>query len=268
MKRSVLKYYGAKFAIAPWIIQHFPSHKFYVEPFAGSAAVLLQKQRTKFEIYNDLDGEIVNYYQVLRDKGPELAEKLSLTPWARDEYNGAFECDTEDSVERARKTAIKAWFCFGSDGVFSRNGFRGRIFKRTQHTAQEWSTLPGYILQATERLRGVVIENVDALECIKKYDSADTLFYVDPPYVLSARKSSSHRYRHEFEEHTKLLKLLKKVKGKVVLSGYMSELYKQELKDWQCFTKSTPAMRGVGLEHLWLSPTAQEGSLFYDTATA
>lgn len=107
-KRPALRYYGGKFNLAPWIISHFPEHKSYVEPCGGGASVLLQKQRSELETYNDIDGNVVNFFRVLRDQPEELIKKIWLTPWARTEYEMAYQkCD--DDIEKARRFYMACW---------------------------------------------------------------------------------------------------------------------------------------------------------------
>src|SRR4051812_1578874 len=113
--RPVLRYHGGKWRIAPWIIEHFPPHLMYVEPFAGAASVLLRKPRVDFEVYNDLDTDVVNVFRVLRDPAAasQLAEQLSLTPWSRREFEVSYEI-SDDPVERARRTLIRSFMGHGT----------------------------------------------------------------------------------------------------------------------------------------------------------
>src|SRR6266576_1049473 len=103
VERPILRYHGGKFVLAPWIISHFPEHRVYVEPYGGAASVLLRKERSYAEVYNDLDSEIVNLFRVARDNGKELIRVLALTPFAREEYQAAWEA-TDDPLEQARRT--------------------------------------------------------------------------------------------------------------------------------------------------------------------
>jgi DNA adenine methylase len=125
VRRPALRYHGGKWLLAPWIISHFPKHHIYVEPFGGGASILLRKQRSYAEIYNDLDGEVVNLFRMLRDHGDEVKRLVSLTPFSRSEFVDAYE-PTDDDLEQARRTLVKSFMGFGSAAV-------------TQHTA----TLPG-----------------------------------------------------------------------------------------------------------------------------
>jgi DNA adenine methylase len=241
IKRPVLRYFGGKYKIADWIVDHFPEHKVYVEPFGGGASVLMRKKRSYAEVYNDLDNEVVNVFRVLRDpeKSKELERLVYLTPFARDEYEIAFQ-HADNDVEQARRSIIKTFLTHGSDSMNRKSGFRVNSNRSGAHPARDWMNYPQYISEFTERLRGVAIENRDAIEVILQHDSPDTLFYVDPPYVHSTR-SRSGKYRFEMtdEDHLKLAEVLRSVKGKVIISGYSSDLYENTYSDWTKSEKHT-----------------------------
>lgn len=268
--RPVLRYHGGKWRLAPWVISHFPPHKVYVEPFGGAASVLIQKPRSHGEVYNDLDCQIVNVMRVLRDPAQrkQLEEALSLTPYSRDEFTLSFT-PSDDPVESARRTFIRAEMGFGSAGATKgTTGFRIDS-KRSYGTAMHiWSKIPSGIASFGKRLQGVLLENRPALSVIRDHDSADTLFYVDPPYVHSSRKMGSKTYRHEMDDrqHEALLDVLLNLEGMVVLSGYPNDLYENRLRQWQRIETSArmAAGRGTGIrtEVLWLSPGIEQQGLF------
>ena len=131
-KRPMLRYHGGKWRLAPWIISVFPEHRIYVEPYGGGASVLLRKARSYAEVYNDLDGEVVNVFRVVRDHGPCLKEKLYYTPFSRDEFKRSYE-ETDDPIERARRTIARSFMGFGSNAVTAKNGMTG--FDRDWETA-------------------------------------------------------------------------------------------------------------------------------------
>ncbi len=230
--RPVMRYPGGKYRMAKWIISHFPQHGFYVEPYGGAGSVLMAKVPAQGEVFNDLDGDVVNVFRVLRDpdQAKDLERILRLTPFSYEEYKDAYE-ECGDPVERARRTIFRSFASIGSDGVSRRNsGFRG--FKNNETTvsaAQEWARYPGAVQAFVERLKYVLIEQRPALHVIGLYDREETLFYVDPPYVMSTRSKSSVLYANEMseDEHIELAKILNAMKGMVVLSGYASELYKE-----------------------------------------
>ena len=241
--RPALRYHGGKWMLAPWIIGFFPAHRVYAEPFAGAASVLLRKPRSYAEVYNDLDGEVCNLFRVLRDEdlAPKLAEQLRLTPFAREEFLGAYVA-TDEPVERARRTVIRSFMGFGTTTLrHSRTGFRSKGLRAGQPPQVDWTNYPGHVDQLTNRLRGVVIENRPAEDLIRHQDSQETLFYADPPYVHDTRssiKTGSHAgtaYRHEMtdEDHTRLAEVLTAARGMVVLSGYHSPLYDELYAGWE-----------------------------------
>ncbi len=260
----VLRYHGAKFRLASWIMSFFPPHTCYVEPFGGAAGVLLQKERVYAEVYNDLDGAVVNFFRVLQDpeQRARLIELLVLTPYARAEFELAWE-HTEDQLELARRLCIRAQMGFGSAGATKGNtGFRIDT-KREYGTAQHlWATYPHSIAAAGQRLTGVLIENRPAIDVMRQHDAPGTLHFVDPPYMHETRVMSANRkyYAHEMDtvDHEQLLAAVLELEGFVVLSGYTSPLYEEKLADWQCFTTTSriSAGRGTALrnEVVWLNP--------------
>jgi len=257
-----LRYHGAKFRLAQWVMGFFPTHTCYVEPFGGAAGVLLQKPRAYAEVYNDLDGGIVNFFRVLRD--PDLRAKLIeacvLTPYARDEFELAWE-STEDPIERARRLCIRAQMGFGSAGATKgTTGFRVDT-RREYGTAQAlWQLYPASIAAAGERMNGVLIENRDAIEVMAQHDASTTLHFVDPPYMHETRVYGNRTYTHELDDsqHSKLLAALLELEGFVVLSGYRSDLYDQTLDGWERHSTRAriSAGRGTALreECVWLNP--------------
>ncbi|HEY0062481.1 MAG TPA: DNA adenine methylase [Telluria sp.] len=259
-----LRYHGAKFRLAPWVMQFFPEHKCYVEPFGGAAGVLLQKERVYAEVYNDLDGAVVNFFTVLRDEKlrAQLLEALILTPYARTEFEQAWE-PTDDSIELARRLCIRAQMGFGSAGATKgHTGFRIDT-KREYGTAQHlWSTYPAAVAAAGQRMTGVLIENRPAIDVMKAHDAPDTLHFVDPPYVHGTRVMTGSRrtYKHELTDfdHVQLLDALLELDGCVVLCGYPSDLYQDKLIGWQMHTTDARISAGRGTairkEVIWLNP--------------
>ena len=242
--RAVLRYHGGKWRIAPWIIDHFPAHRVYVEPFGGAGSVLMRKPRSYGEVYNDRWSWVVNVFQVLRDpkSADELRRRISLTPFARDQFE---DCDLnriaeiEDPIERARLAIFRSFAGFGSasmNGVHT-TGFRANSNRSGTTPAQDWANYPDWIADFVDRLRGVVIENRDATHCMLQHDSDETLHYVDPPYPHSTRnvRRGNAHYVHEMtdDNHRGLAEVLHELEGMVVLSGYHCDLYDKDLfRDW------------------------------------
>lgn len=246
--------------MAPWIISHFPEHRIYVEPFGGAASVLLRKSRSYAEVYNDLDGIVVNLFRVLQDKemASELERRMRLTPFAREEFELAYE-ETTDHIEMARRTLIRSFMGFGSDGVhLLSTGFRSNSNKSGTTPAHDWVNYWDRIKEFTERLAGVVIEQRPAIEVMLNHDSPETLHYVDPPYVHETR-GKKHAYRFEMTDydHKKLLECLVDLKGYVFLSGYDHDSY--EDLGWQ--RKTIKALADGARERtevLWMNSKAFE----------
>lgn len=245
--RPLLRYHGGKWRLAPWIVSYFPGHRIYIEPYGGAASVLLHKPRSYAEVYNDLDGEIVNLFQVVRDRGVELVRALELTPYARAEFHLSFK-PTDDSMEQARRTVLRSYAGFGGnltrpnrDQTPQRTGFRTYSKKnRRSIPSGDWRNYPAALPAIIDRLRGVIIESAPALEVMAKHDAPDALHYVDPPYVHSTRGfdcGETHRgYRFEMtdDQHRELATFLRTLGGGVIVSGYACDLYDRELyPDWQ-----------------------------------
>ena len=245
--RPALRWHGGKWRLAPWILQHFPRHRTYVEPFGGGASVLLRKDRSYAEVYNDLDDEVVGLFRVLRDPplAHRLADLLALTPFARAEFQDSYAI-ADDPVERSRRLIARSFMGFGSNAHASQHkghrstGFRANSSRNGTTPARDWANYPPQVPMLCDRLRGVVIECRDAREVMAKHDQPETLHYVDPPYLPETRAQGNRydlawrMYRHELsrEDHAELLQFLRALTGMVVLSGYPDDLYDQALPDW------------------------------------
>lgn len=256
--RPVLRYHGGKWLLAPWIISHFPPHRIYVEPFGGGGSVLLRKPRSYAEVYNDLDGEVVNVFRVLRETPDALIRALELTPFARDEFVESYK-PSNNPVEQARRTIVRSHMGFGSNSHNNKTGFRSNATRRGTTPAHDWANLPAALTEVLARLRGVVIENRDAMSVMSVNDGADTLHYCDPPY-LSATRDKGDDYRHELSdaEHIRLLAFLCNLKGHVILSGYPAPVYDEMLPGWERIDRAAMADGArARIECLWLSPSVQ-----------
>lgn len=267
--RPVLRWHGGKWKLAPWIIGHFPPHRIYVEPFGGAASVLIRKPPSFSEIYNDLDGEAVNLFEVLRSPSQacRLVGLLRLTPFARAEFEAAYE-ETVDPIERARRLVVRSFMGFGSDAPNRdlRTGFRAQSPQSGRSPEKDWLNYPEALAVTAARLREVVIERRPAIEVIAKNDADDTLHYVDPPYMPETRSTKSgrgrlkyHAYAHEMtaDDHAELLGALAGVAGMVVLSGYAAPLYERALTDWRRVETLAHADGGrERTEVLWINPQA------------
>lgn len=262
-RRPILRWHGGKWKLADWIIANLPRHRVYVEPFGGAASVLLRKPRSYAEVYNDLDGEVVNLFRVARDRGDELRRALELTPFARDEFSESYH-ETTDPLEQARHTVARAFMGFASNAHNKATGFRANCNRSGTTPAQDWRNYPGAFGDVIERLRGVVIENRDAAAVMAAHDGDETVHYVDPPYVAATRDKGGD-YRHEMTDadHEALAETLHKLRGPVVLSGYRSALYAALYEDWRSVEHHAHADGARDrVECLWLSPRCPAQGLF------
>lgn len=279
-RRPVLRYHGGKYRLAPWVIEHFPTHRVYVEPFGGAASVLMRKPRSPGEVYNDIDDEVVGLFRVLRDPATaeQLRVRLLMTPFSRSEFRAAYE-PTEDPVERAARLVVRSFMGFGSDSATrdSVTGFRVAASRSPDFMGQrckdahsgagpalDWSTWPDAVPSFVRRLRGVVIECKDALAVMRSSDSIDALHYVDPPYPISTRTrvGKGRGYRHELtnEQHVALAECLGSLEGMVVLSGYRCPLYDELFAGWHRVDRNHRAQGAkASVESLWLNAAAFEG---------
>lgn len=227
-------YYGSKGRLAGRIVDLMPRHRVYVEPFAGSAAVLFSKPPAPVEVINDLDRNVVTFFRVLRSREDELIRALRFTPYSREEYAAAdLADDSIDDLERARRFFIRATQGHNAAGSGGRAGWSNGI--RARHTdATATTNLVDRLYQIADRLRTVVVEHRDALDLIAVHDAPDTVFYLDPPY-LSVTRRSGRDYAHEADSedfHRMLAAALSDAKGTVLLSGYPSPLYEELYVGW------------------------------------
>lgn len=258
--KAALRYHGAKWMLGAWIIEHLPPHQVYVEPFGGSAAVLLRKPRAYAEVYNDLNDAVVNLFRVLRD--PEtaaaLADMVTMTPFSRVEFSDGMDDDSYSPVERARRLLIRSYMGFGSNSIDVSSGFRSCSNRSGSTPARDWSRWPQRVPFLTDRLQGVIIESRDAETVMNTHDAETTLHYIDPPYVTETRTANGG-YKHEFtdQDHVDLARQLHALQGMVVLSGYPSDLYDGLYPDWHQVER--PALADgakARTEVLWLNEAA------------
>ncbi|MEV5677264.1 DNA adenine methylase [Streptomyces sp. NPDC052179] len=257
-RRSPVPYFGAKSSAAPWITSLLPSHRHYVEPYCGGLSVLLAKAPSVMETVNDLDGELMAFWRVLRDSPSDLIRACALTPHSRTELAAAYEpADPGDELELARRVWCR--LAQGRTGTLRTTGWRHYIDPAGSATG-----MPGYmaayvdrLAAAAERLHHVSLESLPALDLIAKYGKApDVLLYVDPPYLGSTRAWAN--YRHEMRSegsHRELASALTACKASVLLSGYDSPLYDELYAGWhrveqKAATGNAKASRGR-TEVLW-----------------
>ncbi|MFH1560520.1 MAG: DNA adenine methylase [Chloroflexota bacterium] len=262
-KRLVFGWYGGKFSHLDWLLPKLPVAHHYCEPFAGSAAVLINRSPASIETYNDIDGDVVDFFRVLRDSSAELIRAIGLTPFSRTEfYNAIYEdAGTQNPVERARRFYVRArqvrtglaqtatlgrWAnCIDT----SRSGMSGVVSR--------WFGGLDDLEAVAKRLLRVQIENRPAIDVIRLYDSPETLFYCDPPYLHRTR-GDSHAYSYEMDEaaHRDLAAILRGVHGKVAVSGYRCELNDVLYAGWVRFdapVKQAHSVKQDRQECLWMN---------------
>ena len=252
---AIIKYPGSKWSIARWIIDHFPEHHSYLEPFFGSGAVLFNKERSNIETVNDLDGYVTNLFRWIRDNPEALARMVYWIPYARDSYEDAIQvCATKiggvedrESLIRAAAFCAKTMMGYGFRTNETKVGFkRDKQGREAAYAANGWKALPDKIMEAAERLRGVQIENRPAAKLIPEFNFPNVLIYADPPYVRDTRSCPRPMYKYEMtdEEHEELLEALLRHRGPVVVSGYRSDLYDDRLRGWHSEEITTRAQTG------------------------
>jgi DNA adenine methylase len=263
-------WYGGKFSHLDWLLPLLPKTKHYCEPFAGSAAVLLNRSPSPVETYNDIDGEVVNFFRVLRNQKDALIEAIGLTPFSREEFELAISSSNQElsDLERARRFFIRArqvrtglaqtastgrWaHCL----LTSRAGMAGAVSR--------WLGSVEGLPEIAQRLLRVQIENAPAIEVIQRYDSEETLFYVDPPYPHDARgDSKAYAYEMTDEDHQELAYILHRVKGKVALSSYHCQLMNKLYSDWlyiEAPIKNCHSAKAPRQEVLWVNYNLEKES--------
>jgi DNA adenine methylase len=263
-KRIAFGWYGGKFSHLEWLLPLLPTCHHYCEPFAGSAAVLLNRAPSPVETYNDLDGEVVNFFLSLRDDKDRLIEAIGLTPFSREEFSRACEVDPSlPPLERARRFYVRArqvrtglaqtaslgrWANCKST---SRAGMSGVISR--------WLGAVESLPEIAARLLRVQIENRPAIDVIQLYDSKETFFYCDPPYVHGTR-GDDKVYGHEMNDrqHRELADLLNSVSARVAVSNYACDLM-DELYPSPCWRKAVSpektihSTKGKRAEVLWMN---------------
>jgi DNA adenine methylase len=262
-RRIVFGWYGGKFSHLDWLLPLLPAAHHYCEPFSGSAAVLLNRIPAPIETYNDVDGEVVNFFRVLRENPNELARAIALTPFAREEFYQAvtpMEADLSD-LERARmfytrarqaRTGLAQTATLGrwaNCKDTSRAGMSGVVSR--------WLGGVEALPEIGTRLLRVQIENRPAVDVIRLYDSPTTLFYCDPPYLHDTRgDSNAYGFEMNEREHIELAHVLRDCRGKVALSGYRNALMDKLYKEWRRFDaapKQCHSIKRIRQECLWMN---------------
>lgn len=253
--KAIAKYPGSKWSLSNWIINLFPEHHSYLEPFFGSGAILFNKPRSNIETVNDLDGNVVNLFECIRTDPERLARSIYMTPYSREVYEKAYQATPENKFEAALYFYIRLNMGHGFRTTGEKVGWKNDVQGRERsYASQDWCNLPEKIMQAAERLRGVQIENRPALELIQRFNFKNVLIYCDPPYMLKTRHGKQYRCEMDDRDHEELLVLLLKHKGPVVISGYDTELYDNMLAGWNRYeTTAYSQIASKKREVLWIN---------------
>lgn len=254
-------WYGGKFSHLDWLLPLLPKCHHYCEPFAGSAAVLINREPSPVETYNDIDGEVANFFRVLRTQKKRLVEAIALTPFSREEFCTAVSLngDKISNLERARLFYVRARQTRTGLAQTSSLG-RWANCKNTSRAGMSgvvsrWVGGLGALSDIADRLIRVQIENRPAIDVIRLYDDAQTLFYVDPPYVHETR-GDAKAYGSEMTdaEHRELALTLQACHGKVAISGYRCDLMDALYKGWKRHdapAKMCHSVKQTRCEALW-----------------
>lgn len=262
-KRIAFGWYGGKFSHLDWLLPLLPKTHNYCEPFSGSGAVLLNREPSPVETFNDIDGELVNFFKVLRDQPDELTRAIGLTPFSREEFHRAVTGSTRNlsDFERARRFYVRARQArtglaqtatlgrWANCRDTSRAGMAGVVSR--------WLGAVEALPEIASRLIRVQIENRPAIDVIRAYDSKETLFYCDPPYLHDTRgDSKAYGFEMDEGEHIDLASALNVIQGKAAISGYRNALMDKLYKGWRRFD-ATPrnihSVKQVRQECLWMN---------------
>ena len=256
-------WYGGKFSHLDFILPHIPGDAtHFCDVYGGSAAVLVNLRPYPVETYNDIDGELVNFFRTLRDRQEELVRAIGLTPFSREELIRACEPAPDlPPLERARRFFVRARQTRtglaqkSSEGrwahcvLTSRAGMAGAVSR--------WLGSVEALPQIAQRLQRVQIENAPAPDAIRRYDTRETVFYLDPPYLHAARGDrAAYGYEMSDGEHEELAVLLRGIRGRAVLSGYRTALYDRLYRGWRRLDapeRLCHSVRKPRRESLWMN---------------
>ena len=259
-RRPPLRYFGAKARLAPWIVSYFPPHTCYCEPYCGAAGVFFHKTPSTIEVINDIDSQVVNFFRTLREETERFIQAIQMTPYSRDEYTQALQ-PSRDSFEDARRFYIRSWQGWLGNNRRDTSWRYQTNDNSGKSLAADWNATE-HLWGIAWRLKQALIENDDALTVIARYDTPDTLFYLDPPYqshTISLRWAN-HAYTHNVDDqhHRQLLHQLQHIQGMAIISSYPSPMYEHMLRDWQRRTTTTRTTNTANTktEVIWISPAA------------
>ncbi len=262
-RRIVFGWYGGKFSHLGWLLPLLPKAHHYCEPYSGSAAVLVNREPSPVETYNDIDGDVVNLFRVLRDRHEELIRSIALTPFSREEFHLAVNGQTQgvSDLERARRFYIRARQARTGLAQTATLG-RWANCKNTSRAGMSgvvsrWLGGVGALQEIAHRLLRVQIENRPAIDIIRLYDDDKTLFYCDPPYMHETRgDTKAYGFEMTSEQHWELAETLEQCQGMVAISGYRCDAMDKWYKGWQRFdapVKTIHSTKQLRQECLWMN---------------
>ncbi|HFG7030355.1 TPA: DNA adenine methylase [Acinetobacter baumannii] len=245
ISHPLLMNYSNNFRVSDWILSYFPKHKVYVEPFGGAASLLLNKLPSTIEIFNDLNIDVFNFFNILRDNecSQKLAELINLTPYSRMEYKAAFK-KTDDKIEKARRFLIRSHMTVFSDALIQNTS------SSPSSLIESWNDQPKCIQYASQRLKKTIIENMDPFEVIDKYDGNETLFFIDTP-IPKKLNTASNAY---------LFEKLNNLKGMVIMCGWYDSQLPEILPNWTLMKKNGTKLTNDTC--LWICPKSKQYDLF------
>lgn len=258
----VLKYPGSKWNIAKQLTELIPPHHSYLEPFAGSLALLFNKPPSNIETVNDLDDNVVNLFTCIQENPEKLARLVMTTPYSRQMYDETYMVDPvkeillgADRFHKACQFLIKCWMGYGFRTNDYKVGWKNDVQGRERmYALWSWYRLPEWIVEVAERLRCVQIEHRPAIEVIQRFDYENVFMYLDPPYLMRTRTAKQYKHEMTDADHEELLSIILQSKAKVMISGYESDMYNDYLSGWQKKTFNSCAEYGGNRkEVIWMN---------------
>lgn len=263
MTRAAFSYFGGKYYMLKHLLPLIPPHRTFVEVFAGAAWLSFAKPPSKVEVISDVDQGVTNFYRVLRDpeQAARLIELLEMTPRSRVDFHACRLgwSEQSDPVEKARQWYVTVQQGFSSD----MHTDKGWSYSRTQNSGRKWQTQIANLSEVHARLSPMQIDCLDFRLILRNWDSPDTCFYCDPPYIPQTRKSGGYTAEMSAADHEDLVARLLTVRGMVLLSGYAHPLYAPldaagwERRDYPMLCWSTKKERPARTESVWINPAAQ-----------
>lgn len=236
--RQVLKYPGSKWGITKSLVRLVPEHHSYLEPYAGSLALLFNKPPSAIETINDLDSDVTNLFWCIQNDSKHLARLVMTTPFSREiydsQFDGAEKTGNASNYQRAADFLVRCWQGHGFRTSGYKVGWKNDVQGRERaYALWNWYRLPEWVIDIAERLRMVQIENRPALELIERFGYENVFMYLDPPYLLSTRNRKQYKHEMTDSDHEKLLKLIRQSPARIMISGYESEMYNDYLQGWE-----------------------------------